>query len=440
MMSDCVDFYQKQACAGISTVPWLARIQEQACQELERTGFPTRHHEDWKYTSVDAFLQHRFVFNSTQTTDHTINKLARPIPSIPLRIVNGAVIPSEAKQSSGLCTDSSLAMTDSCTTLPSGVIIVPISEALECMPEKIKPYLGQILKQEHAFHALNTAMLHQGLFIYIPDNVSINEPLWLNHWQDKAEQAVNLRHIVVAGCGSRVTLIEDYAGLAETCYFTNTITEIHLAPKATVTHYKIQRESKLAYHVGHLAVQQAEHSQFDSHSICIGSQWMRSDITIKLDEPNARCLMNGLYLPGDGQHMDHHTLVNHAVPDCQSAQDYKGILKGKSRGVFNGRVVVAEGAQHTEAKQQNSNLLLSKNAEIDTKPQLEIFANDVICTHGATVGQLDEDALFYLATRGIAREEASRYLMSAFMNENMRLLANDKLAAWLSILLNEQLG
>lgn len=429
MMSDCVDFYQKQACAGISTVPWLARIQEQACQELERVGFPTRHHEDWKYTSVEAFLQHRFVFNSTAEIGHAAHKLELPIASIPFTIVNGTVIASEARS------DRSLAI-----QVPPGVIILPIAEALERMPEKIKPYLGQILKQEHAFHALNTAMLHQGLFIYIPENMCINEPLWLSHWQDKADQAVNLRHIVAAGPGSRVTLIEDYAGLAATCYFTNTITEIHLAPKSTVTHYKIQRESKLAYHAGHLAVQQAAQSQFDSHSISIGSQWMRSDITINFDEPNARCLMNGIYAPGEGQHMDHHTLVHHAVPDCQSAQDYRGILKGKSRAVFNGQVMVAEGAQHTEAKQQNNNLLLSLNAEIDTKPQLEIFANDVICTHGATVGQLDEDALFYLATRGIAREEACRYLMSAFMNENMRLLANEKLAAWVGILLNEQLG
>ncbi len=421
MMSDCVDFYQKQACAGISTIPWLARLQEQACQELTRVGFPTRHHEDWKYTSVDAFLKHRFIANRTPGSDHAAHKLDAPIASTSFAIVNGTVTTIDM-------------------TMPSGVVVLPISEALERMPEKIKPYLGQILKQEHAFHAMNTAMLHQGLFIYIPENVCMDKPLWLSHWQDKADQAVNLRHIVAAEPGSRVTLIEDYAGLDATCYFTNTITEIHLAPQSTVTHYKIQRESKLAYHTGHLAVQQAAQSQFESHSISIGSQWMRSDITINLDEPNARCLMNGIYVPGEGQHMDHHTLVHHAAPDCQSAQDYKGILKGKSRAVFNGQVLVAEGAQHTEAKQQNKNLLLSSNAEIDTKPQLGIFANDVICTHGATVGQLDEDALFYLATRGIAREEACRYLMSAFMNENMRLLANEKLATWVGILLSEQLG
>ena len=421
MMSDCVDFYQKQARAGASTTPWVARLQEEARQELISKGFPTRHHEDWKYTSTEAFLKQRFVFNSTSSVEHAANsKLNVPIAHIPLAVVNGTLTVTP--------------------NLPLGVVVLPIAEAIERMPEKIKPYLGQILTAEHAFHALNTAMLQHGLFIYIPKNACLDEPLWLSHWQDKALQAVNLRHIVVAESGSRVTLIEDYAGLASACYFTNTITEIHLAPNAAVTHYKIQRESKLAYHVGHLAVKQAAQSQFNSHSISIGGKWMRSDITIKLDEPNARCLMNGLYVPGDGQHMDHHTLVHHAVPDCQSVQDYRGILKGQSRAVFNGRVVVAEGAQHTDAKQQNKNLLLSMNAEIDTKPQLEIFADDVICTHGATVGQLDEDALFYLATRGIEREEASRYLMGAFMIENIRLLVNEKLAAWISILLNDHLG
>ena len=150
--------------------------------------------------------------------------------------------------------------------------------------------------------------------------------------------------------------------------------------------------------------------------------------------------MNGVYAPADGQHIDHHTLVTHAAPNCRSEQDYKGILSGHSRAVFNGRVIVAKDAQHTQAKQQNKNLLLSKSTEIDTKPQLEIFANDVVCTHGATVGQLDEDALFYLATRGIGRVEASRYLVQAFAVENLRLLANVELADWVGTLLNQQLG
>ena len=201
-------------------------------------------------------------------------------------------------------------------------------------------------------------------------------------------------------------------------------------------HYKIQRESKLAYHMGHLAVNQAMDSQLDSHLFSLGGKCVRSDITIGLSEPGAQCLMNGVYVPNDLQHMDHHTLVTHEAPNCRSEQDYKGILNGHSRAVFNGRVVVAKGAQHTQAKQQNKNLLLSIDTEIDTKPQLEIFADDVVCTHGATVGQLDEEAIFYLATRGIGRADATRYLVKAFTVDNLRILANVELATWVGTLLN----
>lgn len=420
-MSDSVEFYQQQVHLGISKMPWLLHLQEKALQEFKREGFPTRHHEDWKYTSVESFLSHRFVFNKDTSLNPTPKKRNIPIDHYSLPIMNGIF--------SGATSE-----------LPSGVVILPITQALEQMPDKLEPYLGQILKQENAFHSLNTAMPQQGLFIYIPANICLEKPLWLSHWQDKEEQAVNLRHLVVMEAGAQATIIEDYTGSSSICYFTNTITEVSLAPKATLTHYKIQCESKQAYHVGHIAVRQAMKSQFNSHALALGGKWVRSDITIDLIEPGADCLMNGIYVPNEEQHIDHHTLVAHRAPDCQSAQNYKGILNGKSRAVFNGRVVVAEGAQHTKATQQNKNLLLSAHAEIDTKPQLEIFADDVTCTHGATVGQLDDEALFYLATRGIAREEASHYLINAFINENIKLFANEKLATWIGNLLNEQLG
>jgi Fe-S cluster assembly protein SufD len=249
-----------------------------------------------------------------------------------------------------------------------------------------------------------------------------------------------MRNLIIAEAGSSASIIEDYQGDLNTRYFTNTITEVSLAADAKITHYKIQRESKLAYHIGHIAVKQAANSQFESHSFSIGGKLVRSDITIGLHESGAHCLMNGVYAPADMQHMDHHTVVTHEVPSCSSEQDYKGILSGQSRAVFNGQVIVVKDAQHTVAKQQNKNLLLSANAEIDTKPQLDIFADDVVCTHGATVGQLDEEALFYLAARGIGRVEANRYLVQAFASENLKKFANIELADWLSTLLNQQLG
>ena len=213
-----------------------------------------------------------------------------------------------------------------------------------------------------------------------------------------------------------------------------------LGEKAQCVHYKIQREGKLACHIGHVAVNQLAHSEFASHSFSFGGKLVRSDLSINLLQEYAQCLMNGIYIPNEGQHVDHHTIVNHLLPNCRSKQDYKGILNGHARAVFNGKVVVAKDAQHTDASQQNKNLLLSANAEIDTKPQLEIFADDVLCSHGATVGQLDEEALFYLATRGIDKIEASRYLVHAFTEENLRLIPKQKLAAWVGNLITQQLG
>lgn len=420
MMSECVEFYHSQASKAFSSYPWLLTRQQQALQQLAQKGFPTRHDEDWKYTSVESFLQQRFVADIPDASPKATSVPEVPIACHRLMILDGQLMTQQQ--------------------IPSGVIVLPLMDAFATMPEKITPYLDHILTSEHAFHALNTAMLKNGLFIYIPEGVCLDEPLWISHWQSAAHQAVHLRHLVVVEKGSHANVIEDYFGEAAQCYFTNTVTEVHLAEKSSLTHTKIQRESKRAYHVGHLAVKQAAHSQLDSHVFSLGGQWVRSDLTIHLEDVHASCGMNGMYLPFDGQHMDLHTLVRHQAPDCQSTQDYKGIISGHARAVFNGRVVVVKDAQHTNAKQQNKNLLLSTNAEVDTKPQLEIFADDVTCTHGATVGQLDEEALFYLATRGIGHEEACRYLMQAFMTDNLRAIPDTKLAAWIGELFNEQIG
>lgn len=417
-MIESIPFYEHQARTRISSLPWLADIQKQACDDFVALGFPNRHVEDWKYTSLDAFLTHRFGAHSSSAAFSSQIK-APPVESYHQIIDNGSVIAQ---------------------SLPQGAIILPLQEALTHCASQLKPYLNQILQSEHAFHALNTAMMQSGLFIYVPEQVHIEMPIWINHWQNRPDQGIFLRHLIILEKGSSLCVVEDYQGDDSSCYFTNAITEVYLSPHAQLTHYKIQRESKKAFHVGHVAVKQTHSSEYNHHSVNLGGQWVRSDLNIHFTEAHAQCLMNGLYLPQDGQHIDHHTLVRHAASDCQSRQDYKGILQGHSRAVFNGRVMVDRDAQHTEAHQQNKNLLLSAKAEVDTKPQLEIFADDVICTHGATVGQLDEDALFYLATRGIDREEGSRYLMRAFLNENCRLIANPAIATWINEILNTQLG
>lgn len=396
-MKSLVETYQQQATARISTIPWLATLQSNALVDFQALGFPTRRHEEWKYTSVDSFLQQRF---------------------------------EASVESFGLT-----------VTFPNniaGLIVKPLAEVFIEHPNLIQSYLGHILKHEHGFQALNTAMIATGFFIYIPENVVLSEPLVIAHRHNKAQQTHYMRHVIVAQTGSFATIVEDYQG--EQDYCVNTVTEIHVANHAQLIHYKIQQESRQAFHFGHLAVNQEAHSRFDSHVFGFGGKLVRSDIDIHLSQPNARCFMNGVYAPTHGQHMDYHTCVTHAVPDCESIQDYKGILSGQSRAVFNGKVIVAKDAQHTKAEQQNKNLVLNTHAEIDTKPQLEIFANDVVCTHGATVGQLDEEALFYLATRGLEPNEARRYLIEAFAIDNLRAVDNTQLAHDLKTQLLQQIG
>jgi Fe-S cluster assembly protein SufD len=422
-MNEILDFYQAQAKKGMSPHPWLAQLQSKASTELNRHGFPTRHDEEWKYTNVDALLKEHFAPLHSMENPKALKSFDLPIKH-QILMHNGLI--------SG---EKELAK-----KLPAGVLMLPLSTALVEQADLIQSYLGTILQQEHGFHFLNTAMIQCGLFLYIPKGVCIEEPIALIQVQDQTNQAVYSRHLIIAEAQSRATFIEEYRGEADCCYLTNTVTEVLVGAGAQLTHYKIQNDSKTAYHFGHLSVKQLAHSQFASHSLSLGGKLVRSDISMYLQEKHAQCLMNGIYVPAEGQHIDHHTTVHHLVPDCSSEQDYKGILTGRSRAVFNGKVIVAPEAQHTDAKQQNKNLLLSANAEINTKPQLEIFADDVLCSHGATVGQLDEEALFYLATRGIGRLEASNYLIHAFAQDNLRLIPNRELADWMGNLLTQQLG
>lgn len=422
-MNEILDFYQQQAAASLSTTPWLAQLQTKALTNLNRRGFPARHDEEWKYTNVDALLKQSFTQYKRDAVAVSPQVADLPIAQQVL-IHNGLIsgIEQVAK------------------AMPAGVLVLPLASALTSHAALVQAHLGHSLNEEHGFHFLNTAMIHCGVFIYIPKGVCVDEPIALTHVQDQANQAVHLRHLIIAEADSQASIIEDYQGVEGTCYLTNVVTEVFLGAHAKLTHYKLQRESKMAYHLGHVSVKQGASSDFANHSLSLGGKCVRSDLSLYLQEEKAHCLMNGIYAPAEGQHVDHHTTVHHLVPNCTSEQDYKGILTGRSRAVFNGKVIVAKDAQHTNAKQQNKNLVLTANAEVDTKPQLEIFADDVQCSHGATVGQLDEEALFYLATRGIGRVEASHYLIHAFAQDNLRLIPQAKLAEVMGHLLIQQLG
>ena len=350
----------------------LKSLKQKAVADLARLGFPARHDEDWKYTPTAALLKHDFELSL---------------------------------DASGLCINNQ----------PEGVLVLPIKEALVSHADLIQPYLGKIMQQTHGFHAQNMALFELGFLIYVPDNIKITAPLCITHQAKTAGSMQCFRHLIIAGASSALKIIESYDSDLDRPYLTNSMTEIVLGTDANITHLKIQREGLNAFHVGEVAVKQLARSRFESHSLSLGALWARSDTVVEFAEPKASCLMNGIYLPAHQQHVDHHTTVKHIAPDCVSEQDYKGILKDRARAVFNGKVLVSEGASKTEAKQYNKNVLLSSKAEVNTKPELQIFTDDVICAHGATVGQLDEDALFYLATRGIDSTLAHRYLMKAFL-------------------------
>lgn len=419
-MSEHVDFYLSEL--NLKKTSWLADLQKEGLNSLKKLGFPTRTHENWKYTEVTKLLDKRFTESTAKQS--SIEKTTLPALGIEIKFHNGLLLNED----------------ELATKLPKGLKVQSLEQALQSDADKIKPFLGQALAVEHGFQALNTAKLDKGLVIFVAAGTEIKEPLVISYWQDEENQLVNNRCLIVAEDASKATIIEYYHGKADCCYLTNTVTEVFTQQNAHIEHYKIQNESKAAFHIGHIAVKEYAKSQFNSHSLSLGGKLVRSDLSIDLLEERAGCLLNGIYAPGENQHVDHHTKVNHLVPHCESEQDYKGVLKDNSRAVFNGIVYVAKNAVQTRAKQQNKNLLLAKGAEVDTKPQLEIFADDVVCTHGATVGQLDEDALFYLATRGIDKAEASRYLVNAFSEANLAMITNSALKEWMTHLLNEQLS
>jgi Fe-S cluster assembly protein SufD len=273
----------------------------------------------------------------------------------------------------------------------------------------------------HAFVALNTAFLADGAFIHVPAHAVVEKPIHVLFLSTGAGNGTPLmahpRVLVVLGDNSQASVVESYAGPEGTRYLTNAVTELVLGPHAVLDHYKLQHESVEAYHVGGTYIHAARSANCSSHSVSLGGALVRNDVVAVLDGEGGECTLNGLYL-GDAQRLvDNHTTIDHAKAHCGSREIYKGILADRARGVFNGKIIVRADAQKTDAKQTNRALLLSHDAQINTKPQLEILANDVKCTHGAAVGQLDEEAVFYLRSRGIGRAEARRLLIHAFAGD-----------------------
>ncbi len=317
---------------------------------------------------------------------------------------------------------------------PAGVTVSTLAAAMDASPELMEAHLGRYAKfTTQAFVALNTAALEDGAFVHLSRSAVVEEPIHLLFLSTPhgGPTVSHPRTLVIAEENSQATLVESYSGTPGAVYFTNAVTEVVAAENAVLDHYKVQRESIKAYHVATMQLHLARSANFASHSVGLGGLLVRNDANAYLGGEGIECTLNGVYLGNDRQLIDNHTEIDHAMPHCNSHEIYKGILDGHSRGVFNGKIFVREDAQKTDAKQTNQTLLLSPTAQIDTKPQLEIFADDVKCTHGATIGQLSDEALFYLRARGIPKDNARALLTYAFASDIVSRIKVDAVRAQL---------
>lgn len=395
--------------AGLSAAepPRLAELRRTARERFGELGIPTTRLEEWRFTNVAPISRHGFrPATDFEEVDPQAIARYRYDGCLQIGLINGRF-------------SQSLTNLDG---LPEGVVACSMADALELYPEDVNAHLGRHARfDEQAFVALNTAFLRDGVYIRVPKGVVVEQPINMLFVGKPAVEgdppAFFPRVLIVAEESSQISLVEHYVSAAEGSYLSVPVTEAVVGPNAVVDHYKLQRESLDAYQMSTLAVWQDRDSNFSSHSITWGGAIVRNDVRAILDGEGCESTLNGLYMVEGTQLVDNNMRVEHAKPHCDSHELYKGILEGKARGVFTGRIFVHEGAQKTDAKQTNRNLLLSKDALCNSQPQLEIFADDVRCTHGSTVGQLDDLAIFYLRSRGIGEEAARSLLTYAFASD-----------------------
>lgn len=386
---------------------WLKSLREKGFRHFMENGFPTVKNEDWKYTNVAPIGRENFEVESGTIDKETLQKFTY----------------AESKQSQLVFIDSKLnAELSDISALPENAVALTFAEAFkdERHAEIIKKNLAKLINYDfNGFTALNTAFTENGLLLYIPKDAKIETPIHLL-FVSTENKASFPRILIIAENHSETTIIESYTRIDEAKYFTNSVVEIFLADEAKLKHFRVQRESHEAFHVGTTNIELNRGSIYDSTNINLGGRISRHDVNLKFSAEGGEAFVDGLYMLGGGQHADTHSLIEHNLPNCVSHQNYKGILNDKSRGVFNGKVYVAEGAKGTDANQSNKNLLLSNDARIDTKPQLEIYNDDVKCAHGATVGQLEDEEIFYLLSRGLEPKLATNLLTYGFAEEIIR--------------------
>jgi len=392
---------------------WMRSLRNAAMDIFMEQGYPATRTEEWKYTDLRALSKGHFTAPHGQPGIDAASLGAWMLDGEPVHrlvFVDGHHVPGPGSPDPRL----------------HGITIRSLRDVLDSDPDLLQAHLGSTVElQEPGFNAMNTAFMRDGAYVRLEQGAVLERPLHLLFLSSGTQDALTaVRNLVIAGPNSRATIIESWASLDDATCLTSAVTEIVLEHGAAVEHYKLEQEAESGYHMAGIYVRQCDESRFSSHNCTLGGRLVRNDLQVALDGAGAECSLNGLYVTHGRQHVDNHTRVDHNRPRARSGEWYKGVLDGRSRAVFNGRIVVHEDAQKTEAAQSNHNLLLSGRAEVDAKPQLEIYADDVKCAHGCTVGQLDEAALFYLRARGVDKAVARQLLVYAFADdvlERMRL-------------------
>lgn len=403
---------------------WLKQLREQAKAIYLRQGLPAKKQEDWKYTSLWALSQQQFSHSPQpiSLSAEAVAEKALLADAYRIVIVDG-VFSAELSQ---------------LANIETGLTVAPLSDAIE----QAQPYLAkQADLAKPGLNALNTMLLNEGVFIHVAADAKIDKPveLLVINSGETDNLAVHLRNVVVLDQGSEASFVEHYVGADNATALTDVVTEVKLAENAELHHYKLQQESKQTFHIATLAATQEASSQWHTHNMSLGAALARNDVQSRLLGEQSHVTMNGLYLVDGKQHVDNHTRIDHAVPNTTSEELYKGVLSDNSRAVFNGKVIVHKDAQKTDANQANHNLLLSRGCEIDTKPEMEIYADDVKCGHGSTVGQIDEDQLFFLRARGLNETSARSLLTFAFAAEVLERLPSASIREAMSAVLEQRL-
>ncbi len=395
--------------------------RKKSIQHFLDSDIPTIKNEEWKYTNVSFLSKERFEISTKKSDfsfDHISKFLFDNLEHNLVTFVNGVYNKNLSKL----------------LDIQPGVQILSIAEAIKNGNPLIEKYLGHLVEnQNNFFTTLNSSFIYDGALIYVPDGKAIEETIHLIFYQNSfpTKSLIQPRNIFIVGKNSQVSILEHYVSDTDTEYFTNTVTEIFVDENGVLDHIKLQEESLKSVHIGRMDISQKRNSIFSSHLISTGAKFSRNEFNSRFDGENAESTLNGLFMIDGDQVFDAHTLIDHAVPHCNSHEHYKGILQGNSIGVFNGKVMVRPDAQKTNAFQENNTILLSDSATMNTKPQLEIFADDVKCSHGATIGKLNEEAKFYLKSRGIGQDAANAILIHAFASEVIKSIKIEALRDYL---------